>query len=163
MINKTTTIQEITAQAIEGRFFDFLYEEKGLSRDQIFSLFAEWGEIFERAHEGYEWEGDYYDEIDRFLEFCEWNYKHGAPITAERFIQPRVTIGFCVKDHGSCVADIYEEFPKPDEDMEHGTEFEYYYSLREMTNKILALKVGESIPFKIRDDKDSVGSVTRLK
>jgi len=28
---------------------------------------------------------------------------------------------------------------------------------------ILKLKVGDTIPFKIRDDKNSVGSVTRLK
>ena len=47
--------------------------------------------------------------------------------------------------------------------MDHGSEYEWYYSLREVTDDILKLEVGQTIPFKIRDDKDSVGSVTRLK
>lgn len=47
--------------------------------------------------------------------------------------------------------------------MDHGTEYEWYYSLREITDDILSLKVGQTIPFKLRDDQNSVGSVTRLK
>ena len=77
-------------------------------------------------------------------------------------LEPRVTIGFCVTEMGEPYGGTLE-FPKRGEDMEHGSEYEWYYSLREETDKIMALKVGESIPFKIRDDKDSVGSVTRLK
>ena len=77
-------------------------------------------------------------------------------------MQPRVLIGFAVTEGGQPKSGFLT-FPKRGEDMDHGTEYEWYYSLREMTDQILALKIGETIPFKIRDDKDSVGAVIRLK
>ena len=67
MINTITTIQEITAQAIEFGLFKTMFNDKNMSRDEIFNTFEEWGREFEKEHEGHEWNGDYYDEIDKFI------------------------------------------------------------------------------------------------
>lgn len=67
MINAITTIQEITLQAYDFGIYRRLQDEKDMSRDQIFNLFEEWGKEFEKKHEGYEWNGDYYNEIDTFI------------------------------------------------------------------------------------------------
>lgn len=102
------------------------------------------------------------------IEYIEWidkRYGHDLPTDFDSWLddrKPRVTIGFCVTENGHPVSGTLE-FPKRGEDMDHGTEYEWYYSLKEIQDDILKLKVGETIPFKIRDDKDSVGSVTRLK
>ena len=163
MINKTATIQELTVQLYENdAWWEFFFDKQDMTRDQIFNMVENWAHIFELAHNGYDWDGDYYDEIDRFLKFCVDEHRAGRYPTSESFLQKRVTIGFCVTEDGYPVAGTLE-FPKRDEDMDHGTEFEWYYSLKEIQDEILALEVGQSIPFKIRDDKDSVGSVTRLK
>lgn len=105
---------------------------------------------------------------DDIVEYCSWidkRYGHDLSTDFDAWLddrKPRVYIGFCVTECGHPVAGTLE-FPKRGEDMEHGSEYEWYYSLREITDDIFKLKVGETIPFKIRDDKDSVGSVTRLK
>lgn len=65
---QVSTIEEITLVAYSMGIYDFLFEKENMSRDNIFSLFREWGIEFEKAHENYEWDGDYYDEIDAFLE-----------------------------------------------------------------------------------------------
>lgn len=67
MINAITTIQEITLQAYDFGIYRRLQDEKDMSRDQIFNLFEEWGREFDKKHEGYEWNGDYYNEIDTFI------------------------------------------------------------------------------------------------
>lgn len=67
MINTITTIQEITLQAYDFGIYRRLQDEKDMSRDQIFNLFEEWGKEFEKEHEGHEWNGDYYNEIDTFI------------------------------------------------------------------------------------------------
>lgn len=67
MINAITTIQEITLQAYDFGIYRRLQDEKDMSRDQIFNLFEEWGKEFDKKHEGYEWNGDYYNEIDTFI------------------------------------------------------------------------------------------------
>lgn len=67
MITTITTIQEITLQAYDFGIYRRLQDEKDMSRDQIFNLFEEWGKEFEKEHEGHEWNGDYYDEIDKFI------------------------------------------------------------------------------------------------
>lgn len=67
MINTITTIQEITLQAYDFGIYRRLQDEKDMSRDQIFNLFEEWGKEFDKKHEGYEWNGDYYNEIDTFI------------------------------------------------------------------------------------------------
>ena len=161
MITHIATIQELTLQLYD-RYWEYFSDEQDMSRDQIFNMVENWSHVFEDAHSGYAWNGDYYDEIDRFLEFCVFEYKAGRFPSVESFLQKRISIGFCCTEAGSPISCTLE-FPKRDEDMDHGTEYEWYYSLREVTDDILKLEVGQSIPFKIRDDKDSVGSVTRLK
>lgn len=69
MINRTTTIQEITLQAYAFGIYTYLFEVKNMSRDEILNLFAQWGTEFEYNHRNYEWEGDYYDEIDDFVQW----------------------------------------------------------------------------------------------
>lgn len=104
-------------------------------------------------------------DISEYLRWIKMRYDLDLPTDFDSWLddrKPRVTIGFCVTECGTPVSGTLE-FPKRGEDMDHGTEYEWYYSLREVTDKIMALKVGETIPFKIRDDNDSVGSVTRLK
>lgn len=164
MITHISTIQELTLQLYETEgAWEYFSEEKDMPRDQIFNMIENWSQVFEEAHEGYLWDGDYYDEIDRFLEYCISEHKAGRFPTAESFLQKRVTIGYCVTSGTQPLSGVLKEFPKRDEDMDHGSEDEVYYSLREMTDEILSLEVGQSTPFKLRDDHDSVGSVTRLK
>lgn len=67
MINKVTTVQEITLQAYDFGIYRRLQDEKDMSRDEVFNLFEKWAEEFEKEHEGYDWNGDYYDEIDTFI------------------------------------------------------------------------------------------------
>ena len=108
-----------------------------------------------------------YTELDvlQYITWCGWRYAQGLSTDFDEWLEdrkPRVYIGFCVTEFGTPVSgDLW--FPKRGEDMDHGSEYEWYYSLKEIQDDILKLKVGETIPFKIRDDKDSVGSVTRLK
>ena len=61
------TIQEITLQAYEFGIYNKLQDEQDKSREEIFLIFRNWAKEFETMHEGYEWDGDWYDEIDIFL------------------------------------------------------------------------------------------------
>lgn len=104
-------------------------------------------------------------DILQYIAWCKKRYAQDLSTNFEEWLddrKPRVTIGFCCTEAGSPISGTLE-FPKRGEDMDHGTEYEWYYSLKEIQGDILKLKVGETIPFKLRDDKDSVGSVTRLK
>lgn len=104
-------------------------------------------------------------DVIEYIEWCNKRLEQSLDTEFDSWLEdrkPRVTIGFCVTENGHPVSGTLD-FPKRGEDMDHGTEYEWYYSLKEIQDDILKLKVGETIPFKIRDDKDSVGSVTRLK
>lgn len=68
MISLITTIQEITMQASVIGVYEYLFDTCNECRDEIFNRFEEWGKEFEEAHKDYEWNGDYYDEIDEFVE-----------------------------------------------------------------------------------------------
>ena len=67
MITPIATIQEITLQAYEFGTYNYLADKLDMSRDEIFNVFEEWGKEFNKAHENYNWNGDYYEEIDAFL------------------------------------------------------------------------------------------------
>lgn len=67
MITPIATIQEITLQAYEFGTYNYLADKLDMSRDEIFNVFEEWGKEFNKAHENYNWNGDYYDEIDAFV------------------------------------------------------------------------------------------------
>lgn len=68
MITLTTTVQEITLQAYAFGVYEHLFNAEDMSRDEIFNLFEEWGIEFELTHKDYPWEGDYYYEVDKFVE-----------------------------------------------------------------------------------------------
>lgn len=67
MINKITTIQELTQEAYKAGIYDICFNKKNMSRDEYFNLIEKWGDEFEKAHENYAWDGDYYDEIDNLI------------------------------------------------------------------------------------------------
>jgi len=104
-------------------------------------------------------------DVIEYIEWCDKRYQQDLDTDFEEWLDdriPRITIGFCVTEAEAPISGVLE-FPKRHEDMDHGGEYEWYYSLREITDSIMKLKIGETIPFKIRDDRTSVGSVTRLK
>lgn len=104
-------------------------------------------------------------DVIEYIEWCDKRFQQDLDTEFDSWLEDRktrVTIGFCCTDAGSPISGTLE-FPKRGEDMDHGTEYEWYYSLREITDDILSLKVGQTIHFKLRDDQTSVGSVTRLK
>ena len=104
-------------------------------------------------------------DVIEYIEWCKKRYAQNLSTDFDEWLEdrkPRVYIGFSVTEFGVPVSgDLW--FPKRGEDMDYGSEYEWYYSLKEIQDDILKLKVGETIPFKIRDDQNSVGSVTRLK
>ena len=103
---------------------------------------------------------------DDIVEYCSWidkRYGHDLPTDFDSWLEdrkPRVHIELLVTENG-CPIHEKLEFPKRGEDMDHGTEFEWYYSLREVTDQIMDLNVGESMYFKIRDDDASRGVIVR--
>lgn len=104
------------------------------------------------------------DDILEYIDWCRKRYEFGEDTEFGSWLEdrkPRVTIGFCVTEVGCPVSGTLE-FPKRGEDMDHGTEYEWYYSLKEVEKEILSLPVHGSMNFKIRDDKDSHGVIIRL-
>lgn len=70
MDNIITDIQEITLHCCEEGIYTHLFEKADMSRNDILSLFAKWGEKFNEEHKDFKWDGSvsYYDEVDRFVE-----------------------------------------------------------------------------------------------
>ena len=108
---------------------------------------------------------DEYTAVDiiEYIEWCRARYEFGEDTEFDSWLEDRkrrVHIEILVTE---CGTPIHEEleFPKRGEDMEHGSEYEWYYSLKEVEGEILALPVGGSMNFKIRDDKDSHGVIIR--
>ena len=105
------------------------------------------------------------EDILQYITWCDKRFQQDLDTEFESWLddrKPRVYIGFCCTEEGYPIGGTLE-FPKRGEDLDHGTEFEWYYSLCEIKDDILKLEVGQTIPFKMRCEKDSVGSVTRLK
>ena len=62
------TIQEITLQAYAFGVYDYLFNERNMSRTDIFQLFVKWAEEFEESHKDFDWmQGSFYDEVDDFI------------------------------------------------------------------------------------------------
>ena len=62
------TIQEITLQAYAFGVYDYLFNERDMSRTEIFELFVKWAEEFEESHKDFDWaQGFFYDEVDDFI------------------------------------------------------------------------------------------------
>ena len=104
------------------------------------------------------------DVID-YIEWCDKRFQQDLDTEFDSWLEdriPRVEIEIFVTEGGHPVHEKLE-FPKRGEDLEHGTEFEWYYSLCAVKDQIMALKPRESMYFKIRDDKESRGVVLRTK
>ena len=104
------------------------------------------------------------EDIIEYIDWCRKRFNQDLDTEFDSWLEDRkrrVQIEILVTE---CGCRIHEEleFPKRDEDMEHGTEYEWYYSLKEVEKEILALPVHGSMNFKIRDDKDSHGVIIRL-
>ena len=62
------TIQEITLQAYAFGIYDYLFNERNMTRPEIFALFVGWAVEFEDTHKDFDWgESSFYDEVDEFL------------------------------------------------------------------------------------------------
>ena len=62
------TIQEITLQSYAFGIYDYFFNERNMSRTDIFNIFVEWAKEFEETHENFDWmQGSFYDEVDDFL------------------------------------------------------------------------------------------------
>lgn len=104
------------------------------------------------------------EDIIEYLDWIHSRYEDDLPTDFESWVedrQPRIQIEIFVTEDGHPIHEKLE-FPKRGEEMKNGAEFEWYYSLREVTDQILALKIGESMNFKIRDDKKSHGTILRI-
>ena len=99
MITLTTTIQEISLQAYAFGVFDYLFNERNMSRDEILNIFEKWGEEFEDICRAHTDEDDwfYYDEVDAFI-----NKKYMELKLADVF-----PFGIAVGDHISYEGGIY--------------------------------------------------------
>lgn len=83
MITLTTTIQEISLQAYAFGVFDYLFNERNMSRDEILNIFEDWGKEFEDICRAHTDEDDwfYYDEADAFInrKFNEMKLRDNFP------------------------------------------------------------------------------------
>ena len=83
MITLTTTIQEISIQAYAFGVFDYLFNERNMSRDEILNIFEDWGKEFEDICRAHTDEDDwfYYDEVDAFInrKFNEMKLRDAFP------------------------------------------------------------------------------------
>lgn len=103
------------------------------------------------------------EDICEYIDWCKRRHEQDLDTEFNSWLEdrkPRVGIRFMVTEYGFPISGELE-FPKRGEDMEHGTEYEWYYSLREVTDEIMKLPVGGSMNFKIRDDKNSHGVIIR--
>jgi len=67
------TIQEITIQAYDFGIYGYFFNERNMSRPDIFKIFVEWAKEFEETHENFDWmQGSFYDEVDDFLK-CRYD------------------------------------------------------------------------------------------
>ena len=128
--------------------------------EHIFSLHQQEA-ILEMLDEDSDFTGQ---DICQYIDWSEKRFEFGEDTEFESWLddrKSRVRIEIFVTE---CGTPIHEEleFPKRGENMDHGTEFEGYYSLREVTDEIMALGVGESMNFKIRDDQKSHGTILRI-
>jgi hypothetical protein len=96
------TIQEITLQAYAFGVYNYLQDERNMSRTDIFQLFVEWAEDFEKTHENFDWmQGSFYDEVDDYL-----GYKFDS-MKVEDKVKEAFPYGIAVNDHISYNGGIY--------------------------------------------------------
>ena len=87
------TIQEITLQAYAFGVYDYLFNERNMSRTDILQLFVKWAEEFEESHKDFDWlQGSFYDEVDDFI-----GYRFDSMITEDK-IRKHFPCGLAVGD-----------------------------------------------------------------
>lgn len=87
------TIQEITLQAYAFGVYDYLFNERNMSRTDILQLFVKWAEEFEESHKDFDWlQGSFYDEVDDFI-----GYRFDSMITEDK-IRKHFPWGLAVGD-----------------------------------------------------------------
>ena len=87
------TIQEITLQAYAFGIYDYLFNERNMTRPDIFQLFVKWAEEFEDTHKDFDWmQGSFYDEVDDFI-----GYRFDSMITEDK-IKKHFPCGLAVGD-----------------------------------------------------------------
>lgn len=97
------TIQEITLQAYAFGIYDYFFNERNMSRTDIFNIFVEWAKEFEETHENFDWmQGSFYDEVDDFL-----NCRFDSIKTADK-IRDAFPGGITKGDHISYEGGIYK-------------------------------------------------------
>ena len=96
------TIQEITLQAYAFGIYDYFFNERNMSRTDIFNIFVEWAKEFEETHENFDWmQGSFYDEVDDFL-----NCRFDSIKIADK-IRDAFPGGITKGDHISYIGGIY--------------------------------------------------------
>lgn len=103
------------------------------------------------------------EDIIEYIDWCSKRYEQDLDTEFDSWLEdrkPRVKIEILVTE-GKCRIHEKLEFPKRGEDMDYGSECEWYYSLKEVEKEILALPVHGSMNFKIRDDNTSHGVIIR--
>lgn len=97
------TIQEITLQAYAFGIYDYFFNERNMSRTDIFNIFVEWAKEFEETHKDFDWmQGSFYDEVDDFV-----NYRFDTMKTADK-IRDAFPYGIAVNDHISYEGGIFK-------------------------------------------------------
>ena len=87
------TIQEITLQAYAFGIYDYLFNERNMTRTDILQLFVKWAEEFEESHKDFDWlQGSFYDEVDDFI-----GYRFDSMITEDK-IKKHFPCGLAVGD-----------------------------------------------------------------
>ena len=97
------TIQEITLQAYAFGIYDYFFNERNMSRTDIFNIFVEWAKEFEETHENFDWmQGSFYDEVDDFL-----NGRFDSIKIADK-VKDAFPYGIAVNDHISYEGGIFK-------------------------------------------------------
>lgn len=97
------TIQEITMESCTLGIYDYFFNERNMSRTEIFNIFVEWAEEFEEAHKDFDWtQSSLYDEVDSFL-----NSRFESVKNADMFMDA-FPYGIAVNDYISYEGGIYK-------------------------------------------------------
>jgi hypothetical protein len=97
------TIQEITMQAYAFGVYDYLFNERNMSRTDIFALFVEWAKEFEETHKDFDWsQASFYDEVDDFVSYRLDSFK------AEDLRKNAFPYGIAIGDHISYKDGIFK-------------------------------------------------------
>lgn len=97
------TIQEITMESCTLGIYDYFFNERNMSRTEIFNIFVEWAKEFEEVHKDFDWtQSSLYDEVDSFL-----NARFESVKNTDMFMDA-FPYGIAVNDYISYEGGIYK-------------------------------------------------------